>query len=51
MLEQARAGDLPSYKLGHYRRFRLSEIEEWLSVRASGTYKRRNVLDDYQANG
>lgn len=51
VLEQARAGDLPSYKLGHYRRFRLSEIEERLSVRASATYKRRNVLGSHQADG
>jgi excisionase family DNA binding protein len=25
------AGRVPSYKIGRYRRFKLSEIEQWLS--------------------
>jgi excisionase family DNA binding protein len=44
VLEQARAGGLPSYKLGHYRRFRLSEVEAWLQARAAGHYKRRTAM-------
>ena len=44
VLELARAGDLPSYKLGHYRRFRLSEVEAWLRTRAAGHYKRRSAM-------
>jgi excisionase family DNA binding protein len=27
---KSEAGELPSYKLGHYRRFKRSEIEEYL---------------------
>jgi excisionase family DNA binding protein len=27
---QAQRGDLPSFRLGHYRKFKLSEIERWL---------------------
>ena len=50
VLEQARAGELPSYKLGHYRRFRVSEVEDWLRARASGTYNRRDVVNDHDAN-
>jgi len=39
--EMAREGVLPSYKLGKFRRFRASEIEQWLIARASGTNHRR----------
>ncbi len=28
----AEAGKVPSYKVGKYRRFRLSEIEAWLAT-------------------
>ena len=27
---KAESGDLPSYKIGHYRRFRRSEIQQYL---------------------
>jgi excisionase family DNA binding protein len=33
--EQARLGNLPSFKLGHYVRFRLREVERFLTSRAS----------------
>jgi excisionase family DNA binding protein len=33
--EQARLGNLPSFKLGHYVRFRLEEVERFLTERAS----------------
>jgi len=33
--EQARLGNLPSFKLGHYVRFRLEEVERYLADRAS----------------
>jgi len=33
--EQARLGNLPSFKLGHYVRFRLEEVERFLAERAS----------------
>ena len=29
-LAQARAGTIPHHRLGHYVRFRRSELEEWL---------------------
>jgi excisionase family DNA binding protein len=28
--DQASTGDMPSYRIGTLRRFRISEIEEWL---------------------
>ena len=33
---KSEAGELPSYKLGHYRRFKWSEIEEYLRACRSG---------------
>ena len=33
--EQARLGILPSFKLGHYVRFRIEEVERFLTQRAS----------------
>jgi len=33
--EQARLGNLPSFKLGHYVRFRIEEVEHFLTQRAS----------------
>jgi len=33
---QAEAGKIPSYKLGKYRKFRLSEIESWLEAQHQG---------------
>ena len=33
--EQARLGNLPSFKLGHYVRFRIEEVERYLTQRAS----------------
>jgi len=33
--EQARLGNLPSFKLGHYVRFRLEEVERYLAERAN----------------
>lgn len=41
--EQARSGDIPAIKLGRYWRFRMSEIEAWLTARSSATYKRRTA--------
>jgi excisionase family DNA binding protein len=41
--EQARAGEIPAIKLGRYWRFRMSEIEEWLTARSSTVYKRRTA--------
>jgi excisionase family DNA binding protein len=32
--EAARRGELPSLKLGHYRRFRSEDVEAWLSKQA-----------------
>ena len=33
--EKAASGELPSYKFGGHRRFRVSEVEEWASRCAS----------------
>jgi len=41
--EQARSGDIPAIKLGRYWRFRMSEVEEWLTAQSSSTYKRRTA--------
>ncbi|MDQ3379552.1 MAG: helix-turn-helix domain-containing protein [Actinomycetota bacterium] len=34
--EKAALGDLPSYKFGGHRRFRVSEVEDWARRHASG---------------
>ncbi len=39
--QRAEAGDIPSYKLGKYRRFKPSEIERWLESRRSGSQTSR----------
>ena len=36
--EKAASGELPSYKFGGHRRFRVSEVEEWASTCASRKY-------------
>jgi excisionase family DNA binding protein len=38
--EKAAAGELPSYKFGGHRRFRVSEVEDWASRRAHGKMTR-----------
>lgn len=39
--EMARRGEIPSLKLGRYRRFSAEAIDAWLQDRAAATYKRR----------
>jgi excisionase family DNA binding protein len=34
--ENAVSGELPSYKFGGHRRFRVSEVENWAADRATG---------------
>lgn len=34
--EKAASGELPSYKFGGHRRFRVSEVEDWAAQCASG---------------
>ena len=34
--EQVRVGKLPSYKVGKFRRFRISELEAWMQSRHEG---------------
>lgn len=34
--EKAVCGDIPSYKFGGHRRFRVSEVENWASAHAAG---------------
>jgi excisionase family DNA binding protein len=38
--EKAASGELPSYKFGGHRRFRVSEVEDWASKCASGKITR-----------
>jgi excisionase family DNA binding protein len=38
--EKAASGELPSYKFGGHRRFRVSEVEDWASRCASGKMTR-----------
>jgi len=40
--KQARAGVLPGMKLGRYWRFKVSEVEAWLTARSKSEYKRRS---------
>ncbi len=37
----ARAGEMPSLKLGRYRRFSAKAIEDWLQSRQSAVHHRR----------
>ena len=37
--EQARLNRMPSHKVGHFRRFKLSELEEW----ARGSQEERDA--------
>ncbi len=39
--EMARRGELPSYKLGKFRRFSRADVLAWLREREDGTYKQR----------
>lgn len=34
--EAAQRGDVPSYQIGRYRRFRASELESWLQQQRDG---------------
>jgi PTS system nitrogen regulatory IIA component len=36
LYDQAARGKVPSYKVGKYRRFRVSELEAWISTRREG---------------
>ncbi len=36
LYEQCRLGRIPSYKMRKYRRFRLSELEQWVKDRGNG---------------
>ncbi len=36
LYEQVRLGKVPSYRIGKFRRFRASELEEWLQARRDG---------------
>jgi len=36
---KAEQGALPSYRLGKYRRFRISEIERWLEAQRQGPHQ------------
>jgi excisionase family DNA binding protein len=33
---KAEAGEIPSFKLGKYRKFRLSEVEAWIEAQRQG---------------
>ena len=41
--DQSRRGEMPSVKLGKYRRFRRSAILEWVEQKEKRTYVRRSV--------
>ena len=36
LYEQVRLGRVPSYRVGKFRRFRMSELEVWLQERRDG---------------
>lgn len=40
--EKAASGELPSYKFGGHRRFRVSEVEDWAHRHASGRIPERS---------
>jgi excisionase family DNA binding protein len=36
LYESVRLGRVPSYKVGHFRRFRLSELAAWMEAQREG---------------
>ncbi len=49
--EQVRLGKLPSYKVGKFRRFRLSELEDWMQSRHEGNGRGDALSATQQDNG
>ncbi len=49
--EQVRLGKLPSYKVGKFRRFRLSELEAWMQSRHEGNGRADRLWAPQQDNG
>ncbi len=55
LYEECRLGRIPSYKLGKFRRFRLSELEAWATARQAGNGQeplraRQEVAQEAQEN-
>ena len=46
LYEQVRLGRVPSYKVGAFRRFKLTELEAWASARRTGPQPVRSVGGD-----
>jgi predicted DNA-binding transcriptional regulator AlpA len=40
---RAEAGEIPSFKLGKYRRFKISDIERWLEAQRQGPTEVRST--------
>jgi len=49
--EQVRLGRLPSYKVGKFRRFRLSELEAWMQGHHEGDGHGEALRASQQADG
>jgi excisionase family DNA binding protein len=49
--EKAACGELPSYKFGGHRRFRVSEVEDWASRCASGNGSRWHRPEEALSRG
>ncbi len=46
LYEAVRVAKVPSYKLGNFRRFKLSELDSWAAARREGPQLARSVGGD-----
>ncbi len=49
--EQVRLGRLPSYKVGKFRRFRISELDAWMRSRRDGNGHGEALSANQPGNG
>ncbi len=51
LYEQVRLRKVPSYRVGKFRRFRVSELEEWLQARRDGPENSKPLVPETRGHG
>lgn len=51
LYEQVRLQRVPSYRVGKFRRFRVSELEAWLLERRDGQHKAGALVPETRGRG
>ena len=51
LYEQVRLKKVPSYRVGKFRRFRVSELEEWLQARRDGPENSKPLVAETSGHG